>query len=145
MSKRVEQLCSEFDERIDRVGVGMARHWWAARLAEAEGENERLRDEKDAWKRTANTMEEVVDNVRAALELESTHYLIIHDQVAEVVAENTRLRTLNAELVKSLDSAICWMDALPHNKIPPDMPTFYRDWAEVVLAKAEAADGGEGE
>ena len=43
MIKRIEQLCSEFDERIDRVGVGMARHWWAARLAEIEGENERLR------------------------------------------------------------------------------------------------------
>ena len=44
MIKRIEQLCSEFDERVNRVGVGVARHWWAERLAEMEGEVERLRE-----------------------------------------------------------------------------------------------------
>ena len=43
MNKRVEQLCSEFDERVSRVGVGWARAEFAKRLAELEGENERLR------------------------------------------------------------------------------------------------------
>ena len=42
MNKRVEQLCSEFDERVSRVGVGMARVEVSKRLAELEAENERL-------------------------------------------------------------------------------------------------------
>ena len=42
MIKRVEQLCSEFDERVNAVGVGWARAEFAKRLAELEGENERL-------------------------------------------------------------------------------------------------------
>ena len=37
MIKRIEQLCSEFDERVSRVGVGMARAEFAKRLAELEG------------------------------------------------------------------------------------------------------------
>ena len=44
MNKRVEQLCSEFDERMNAVGVGWARAEFAKRLAELEGENERLRE-----------------------------------------------------------------------------------------------------
>ena len=44
MIKRIEQLCSEFDERVSRVGVGMARAEFAKRLAELEGENERLKE-----------------------------------------------------------------------------------------------------
>ena len=47
MNKRVEQLCSEFDERVNAVGVGMARRWWARRLAELEGENAHLYEERD--------------------------------------------------------------------------------------------------
>jgi len=43
-------------------------------------------------KKAAQTFAEVLDNVRAALKLESTHYLVIADQVAEVVRERDALR-----------------------------------------------------
>ena len=43
-NKRINQLCSIFDERVSRVGVGMARAEFAERLAEAEAENERLKE-----------------------------------------------------------------------------------------------------
>ena len=41
-NERINQLCSKFDERVSRVGVGMARAEFAKRLAELEGEIERL-------------------------------------------------------------------------------------------------------
>ena len=42
-TKRIEQLCSYFDRRVDDVGVHFARLEWAKRLAELEGEAERLK------------------------------------------------------------------------------------------------------
>jgi hypothetical protein len=35
-TKRIEQLCSEFDRRVDAVGVGVARLEFAKRVAELE-------------------------------------------------------------------------------------------------------------
>ena len=102
MTNRIDQLCKEFDEWTKELGMPFARLGLAKRLAELEAENERVHNEKDAWKRTANTMEEAVDNVRAALGLESTHCLIIHDQVADVVAENARLRTALEDIANPL-------------------------------------------
>ena len=43
MNKRIEQLCSEFDEVAMTYGTLKTRRLWAKRLAELEGENERLR------------------------------------------------------------------------------------------------------
>lgn len=41
-------------------------------------------NERDAYKRLAQDMEECVDNVREALGLESTHFLVLHDAVREM-------------------------------------------------------------
>lgn len=44
------------------------------------------------WRKLAQTMEETVDNVREALGLEETHYLVIADDVADVVRERNMYR-----------------------------------------------------
>lgn len=55
------------------------------RIAELEAKNRTIVREMEDHAKS-------IDNVRVALRLESTHYLIIHDQVVEVVKENAKLR-----------------------------------------------------
>ena len=63
-------------------------------------ENERLKVLIVGYKKWATTMEETVDNVRAALELESTHYLVLPSQVADVVEQNKQLRTVLKDVIE---------------------------------------------
>jgi hypothetical protein len=56
----------------------------------------------DRYKSWAATLEESIDNIRAAMELESTHYLVLPDQVAEVVAAK---KELTAALKRETDRA----------------------------------------
>jgi hypothetical protein len=62
----------------------------------------------------ARDMEETVDNVRAALGLESTHYLVIADQVADVVKERDELKAEVAGLKQENErlSALAGPDAV---------------------------------
>ena len=52
---------------------------WATR-----DDAEQLEKERDAYKKVARDMEECVDNVREAMGLESTHYLVLHDEVRDM-------------------------------------------------------------
>lgn len=71
-------------------------------------EIEELKLKVEAYKKLARDMEETVDNVRASLGLDSTHYLIIADQVAEVVEEREKLK----EKVRRLQSEIVLSDGI---------------------------------
>ena len=46
----------------------------------------------EGYRRAARDLEEAVDNVRKALGLESTHWMVINNEVADVVKERDRLR-----------------------------------------------------
>jgi hypothetical protein len=54
-----------------------------AALAEKDKEIER-------WKKHANDMEECIDNVRESLGLKTTHYLVLADQVNDLMAQAVR-------------------------------------------------------
>lgn len=47
----------------------------------------------ESLQKFSRDMEETIDNVRESLGLESTHYLVIADQVVDVVKERDALRT----------------------------------------------------
>lgn len=46
----------------------------------------------EAYRKTARDLEQALDNVRGALGLESTHWMVIHNQVEDVIKERDRLR-----------------------------------------------------
>ena len=66
------------------------------RLAEAEAQ-------RDGFKNAALNFEEALDNVRQALGLESTHYLVIHDEVREALEKKDgRISELEVNLKQAI-------------------------------------------
>jgi len=82
----------------------------------------------------ARDMEETVDNVRDALGLESTHWLVIADQVRDVVQERDRLRARIAELEAAASPA-------PSGKVERGCPTCGADLTNCPECKTPYADG----
>jgi len=56
-----------------------------------------LEGERDMYKRSSDTFAECVDNVREAMGLETTHYLVLPDDVADLKADHARVLELVQE------------------------------------------------
>ena len=81
----------------EQTPCNMHSSWFVEQLRT---ENEQLKAERDECQKWANIMEETVDNVREAMGLESTHYLVLPSQVADVVEQNKQLRTVLKDVIE---------------------------------------------
>lgn len=57
--------------------------------------------------------------------------------ITEGIAEIERLQAVNADLVKALESALEWIDAVPKQTPLPTMPGFDRDHVDNILSRAK--------
>ena len=62
-----------------------------------------LEGERDMYKRSSDTFAECVDNVREAMGLETTHYLVLPDDVADLKADHARVLGLLAQVTEIAD------------------------------------------
>ena len=117
IAKELHQLRSE-NERLQEA---MDTKYWDRIRNEnvrLRAENERLKAERDECQKWANIIEETVDNVREAMGLESTHYLVLPSQVADVVKQNERLRGYFDKYAKHKNDEYAFCDKLKHSAYP---------------------------
>jgi len=81
---------------IDQANVEAERNDLQQRVAQLEGE-------RDMYKRSSDTFAECVDNVREAMGLETTHYLVLPDDVADLKADHARVLGLVRDFVAAWD------------------------------------------
>lgn len=64
--------------------------------------HEQLKKERDFYKKGERDMAECVDNIREAMGLESTHFLVLPDDVADMKKERDQWKLDAVEMARSI-------------------------------------------
>ena len=89
---RIEQICTEFDDRAENVGILFARVELAKRCAELEAELERVKRERDAVEKKVSDKAATIISIRDDLIIKTAECDQVKNELAAARQENERLR-----------------------------------------------------